>query len=102
MCQTIPACYEKGKSSVLVNLREDMCDYLSRNPGVGDEDIKNFISQLCLKKNFKVMDLLDFFKKDLEKGKKLINDSKKSKAVHKIQKMYCNDYKRILSAYGLL
>ncbi len=101
MCQTIPSCYEKGRKSILIDLCEDVRKFLSDNPEASDEDIKNFIDKLCLKKHFETKNLLDYFKEDLERGKKLINDPKESKAVHKIQEMYCKDYERILSAFGL-
>jgi hypothetical protein len=102
MCQSIPACYEKSRRNVFWDLCDDIRDFLSRNPGASDEDIKSITAQLCLKEFVKVDDLLKYFKKDLEKGRKLISDPKKSDAVHKIQKRYCECYERVLSAYGLL
>jgi hypothetical protein len=102
MCQSIPSCYEKGRRNVFWDLWADISDFLSRNPGASNEDIKSATAQLCTKRYCEVEILLNSFKKDLEKGRKLISDPNKLEAVRAIQKMYCECYERVLSAYGLL
>jgi len=102
MCQSIPACYDKGERNVFWELREQIRDFIDRNPGANDEDIKTIVAQLCAKRCYKVEILLNSFKRDLDTGKKLVNDPNELEAVREIQKMYCECYERVLSAHGLL
>jgi len=98
MCQTIGTCYVESKENILVKLREEISCFLFRNRNSTPKDINEFVTNACLKSPCEINDLLEYFRKDLEIGKKIASAANKPNAIREIQKMYCNDYEKVLSA----
>ncbi len=98
MCQTKGTCYVESNNNILAKLREEISYFLYSNTDSSQANISKFVTQICTKNLFEVDDLLDYFKREIEKGKKLATNQKESQAVRKIQTMYCSDYEKVLNA----